>query len=1128
MIQFNSDIIFLDSSGEVRSTMGDLTLRADETGTRDIIVSGGSLRPESDCVSSEPVDLGRDFLRWNTLYACSGNFKDGLTVNGISVSGVPQENVIYVGKHGNDINNGRHIDDALLTLGKGINVASGLVGANNKVRLVCPDGGFYSEGGLEIPSGVHLEARFATYSGIVLLRGGSEISLHRMIVSSGIGDIGFKVDGNDAGLVRVSFDILDIPDEFTIGLANTVTGSGSKLFIGGGQVNVGKGAFGIGGGGTATDAQYLLDIGAITQTGDGTAIGLSQGHLQGTVGRIVGGAEAILMNNPNVQVDLYVGHINSNFAYATAAGGTLNLFAGSLTGARSGPANVVIAKEVSDHLLNSAIHQRPVDARQVSGQIIPDTNCLYDLGSGTERFNTLYACSGNFRDGITVNGLPVSGTPNQFAVYVGKHGSDDNNGLSINNALLSFGKAVSVASGLLTAFNRGRIICQDAEIYSEGTLEIPTNVHLFAPGASYVGNIELNDESEVDVHRIVTAGVGIFKITGTGTSRCNFDNITCVGAAVGVANLFSDSTLIVHGREIVVGPGGLGVGGASSNGHIHMNITDIELNGGFCAGIGRISPGAILGRVSHIFETGAGVGTCSGIFIEPGDGEIHMRCNVLETTTAHAIRGGTLTLFVNQISGIESITGAGIAKVVVPSRVVDHINNASIHQRPVDARQVSGQIIPDTDCLYDVGSGTQRFNTIYACSGNFKDGLTVNGLSVSGVPQEHIVYLGKHGKNTNNGKHADDAVLTFGRALAIASGLVGNDNKVRLLCLDGGAYAEGKLEVPNGVHIDARFANYTGTTELRAGAELSIHKLVVSPNVPGTIGVNANGALAGLVRFEFDILDVGDAIGFVNQITGSGSRLFIDGEQVRLNGGFGIGGGLTGPDAQYYIDIESMAASGAATHIGVTFGNIVGDIGRITGGSEAIVMNGADAAVNLYVGQINTNTAYSVVAGTLNLFAGSLTGARLGPANVVIAKEVSDHLLNSAIHQRPVDARQVSGQIIPDTNCLYDLGSGTERFNTLYACSGNFTSRPTVNNSGVLLQGESSLCHVATFVPSTGTDFAIQHNFGTTNWVWSLWRTNANPEVAVMPLNISPSGNNHARIQLDTAMSGRLVLIACK
>lgn len=48
------------------------------------------------------------------------------------------------------------------------------------------------------------------------------------------------------------------------------------------------------------------------------------------------------------------------------------------------------------------------------------------------------------------------------------------------------------------------------------------------------------------------------------------------------------------------------------------------------------------------------------------------------------------------------------------------------------------------------------------------------------------------------------------------------------------------------------------------------------------------------------------------------------------------------------------------------------------------------------------------------------------------------------------------GQLVPRLDLQQNLGDENRRWDTLYAGSGNFTQRPTVNGSGVLLQGEAA------------------------------------------------------------------------
>lgn len=79
-MRFNTDVVFTDTSGQVRSQSGDLTLRSESGG--DVVVgSGGALRPELPLVT----DLGRDYLPWRHLYAGGGSFAFRPTVQGSGV-----------------------------------------------------------------------------------------------------------------------------------------------------------------------------------------------------------------------------------------------------------------------------------------------------------------------------------------------------------------------------------------------------------------------------------------------------------------------------------------------------------------------------------------------------------------------------------------------------------------------------------------------------------------------------------------------------------------------------------------------------------------------------------------------------------------------------------------------------------------------------------------------------------------------------------------------------------------------------------------------------------------------------------------------------------------------------------
>jgi len=152
----------------------------------------------------------------------------------------------------------------------------------------------------------------------------------------------------------------------------------------------------------------------------------------------------------------------------------------------------------------------------------------------------------------------------------------------------------------------------------------------------------------------------------------------------------------------------------------------------------------------------------------------------------------------------------------------------------------------------------------------------------------------------------------------------------------------------------------------------------------------------------------------------------------------------------------------------------------------------------------------------------------------------------------------------PEVDCTaldaIDLGQEELRWKTLYSCSGNFLDRPSVNGSGVLLQGEAAgggggvtsieglagvvdldspddsitinvssqiieltttaACASGFFTPASGTQFVVQHGLNTELFSWHIWRNDVDPLRAVIPVNVAPSGNRHAIIELQSPMSG--------
>lgn len=65
---------------------------------------------------------------------------------------------------------------------------------------------------------------------------------------------------------------------------------------------------------------------------------------------------------------------------------------------------------------------------------------------------------------------------------------------------------------------------------------------------------------------------------------------------------------------------------------------------------------------------------------------------------------------------------------------------------------------------------------------------------------------------------------------------------------------------------------------------------------------------------------------------------------------------------------------------------------------------------------------------------------------------------------------------------------------------------------------------VLTFTPASGTEFVLEHGLGSEDFVWNMWRTDSSPIENMVPANVAPSGINHAIINLEIGVSGKIVL----
>ena len=427
-------------------------------------------------------------------------------------------------------------------------------------------------------------------------------------------------------------------------------------------------------------------------------------------------------------------------------------------------------------------------------------------GSVTGRFADQYLDTNNNITYICIsypNGtswrITAGGWIGQQTYYVGKHGNDSNTGLSMQDAKLTFGSAITAAVAQTPASNNiFSIVCDDAGRYSE-TLTMNSWVHIDAPNATLVGSVTLADDSRIKFRAIeVATGVtGIAKTAGTGTSWVDIDEATLTGTAIGVLNTAASGVIIFYNKKMTVDTG-FGVGDTSSSaGHMHVFMEDIYISGSGGTGIARIGSGTIVGSITHILEQGAGVG--NGTAIDLRAGTIDLFINDINANVAYTIAAGaTLNLHICAITGTETVAATGVANITYSG--TDIPRGTSFPSQPVDGRF---WYRTDDDHLYRYDSGRSKWLGELDWDGGGRSGTQssnsyfrrFNGMPMSATLGTYIPYditivgITWAKGNTNSGtiEVRRNGVLAVGVATGAASN--GSDLTLNTNFSSGGIFS---------------------------------------------------------------------------------------------------------------------------------------------------------------------------------------------------------------------------------------------------------------------------------------------------------------------------------------------------
>ena len=266
-------------------------------------------------------------------------------------------------------------------------------------------------------------------------------------------------------------------------------------------------------------------------------------------------------------------------------------------------------------------------------------------------------------NGANTISLESLGLNQSNVLYVGKHGNDTNDGLTIDKAFLTFGAA-------LTAGSAGDVIrCLDAGTYTENLTGV-ANIDIYAPNATIVGVHTLNVLNTWEFSRAIVA---------TSTTGFTFNE-------VGSAAYLRISRITVEG---------IGIGVVVINGRFFVDIERVLIDDGYFIGI--LTADVVESKFTEIIFSGAGAA-----FSFSAGSMTHIRGNAVEND---GIAGNGLLFF---------STGAGSPTI---DGIIDSVNLEKFSNltATTDARLIVGTLL---GTLTEIGvstvtvCGTERIDNI--------------------------------------------------------------------------------------------------------------------------------------------------------------------------------------------------------------------------------------------------------------------------------------------------------------------------------------------------------------------------------------------------------------------------------
>ncbi len=303
-------------------------------------------------------------------------------------------------------------------------------------------------------------------------------------------------------------------------------------------------------------------------------------------------------------------------------------------------------------------------------------------------------------------------------------------------------------------------------------------------------------------------------------------------------------------------------------------------------------------------------------------------------------------------------------------------------RRDVEAAFVSVEAEVDADrarLLANEGDISTNAGDISTLAGR----VTTNEGDIAAISDwvgANVLYVGKHGLDTNTGASYKQAFLTFTAALAAAALLTpAADNRIAIICEDGGTYVE-NLNVPEWTGIIGHASLIQGNHIIGDNALIESFRLVATS---GTCITKSAGTGSATISCERMVLT-----GSANGLVCTSGYINYYGQSAEAVSGIAFGNGSTGT---INVNVGQTVVTGTGYGIMMTASGHMHYTGSIIAPAGTAVHIAGTAEVGVMCDHASGVVGYFVdTNATLNAFFGELTGTRTGTGtrNVTVAGEL--------------------------------------------------------------------------------------------------------------------------------------------